>query len=596
MPPLTAILRNLLAASLTATLTATLASATPAADVQSRAAPEPATEPVRGATGAALPSLVRSERQMIVTANPHATQAGIAVLRRGGSAADAAVAALLVLNVVEPQSSGLGGGAFALVHGPAGLTSWDARETAPAAAGPELFLEDGAPLAWIEASESGRAIGVPGLARLLEALHRRHGRLSWADLVAPAITLAEEGFPVSPRLAGLVDQLADRLARTEAGARFLPNGRPIAAGTRFVQPELAKTLTRLAVEGADALYDGPVADEILAAVARGPRPGALSATDLAGYEVVERAPVCTVYRAIWRICSMGPPSSGATTVGQILGILGRFKPTDFHRSDPHLWHLFAESSRLAYADRAAYLGDPDTVAVPVTGLLDPDYLAARARLIHGFTASAGPAEAGTPPGAAPRAPQASDTSPGTTHLSVIDAQGLAISLTASIETAFGSGRMAAGLLLNNQLTDFALAPRGPDGGLKANAAGPSKRPRSSMAPTIVYRMGSETPVLLLGSPGGSRIPEYVAGALVGLLDLGLDPAEAAALFHVSHRNRAALVVERDRTPEDLAQALARFGHRVEDAQMASGLAIIRIGPEGIAAAADPRREGTAAGD
>ncbi len=555
---------------------------------QTRADPE-------AATGRAERPLARAERQMVVTANPHATEAGLAALRAGGSAADAAVAALLVLNVVEPQSSGLGGGAFALVHGPDGLTSWDARETAPAAAGPDLFLAGGAPLGWLEASETGRAVGVPALAALLETLHARHGRLPWAELAAPAIRLAADGFTVSPRLAGLTEAAAERLARTEAGAVFRPGGEPLRAGERLRQPELAATLRAVAERGAAALRDGPVAEAILAAVARAPGPGAMTAADLAAYEVVERAPVCVTYRVVWRVCGMGPPSSGATTVGQILGLLDRFAPAAA-ADEARAWHLFAEASRLAYADRAAYLGDPDAVDVPVAGLLDRGYLDARAALIDPGRAAGGAADAGTPPGApAEFAPDGNETSPGTTHVSIADADGLAISLTASIETAFGSGRMAAGMLLNNQLTDFAFAPT--DGGRPvANAPGPRKRPRSSMAPTIVYRAGLDGPVLLLGSPGGSRIPEYVAGALIGLIDLGLDPARAAALFHVSHRNREAVVLEAGAAPEGLAAALRALGHRVEEAEMTSGLAIVRITPQGLEGGADPRREGVAAGD
>lgn len=554
----------------------------------SRADPE-------AATGRAAKPLVTAERQMIVTANPLASAAGLEMLRAGGSAADAAVAALLVLNVVEPQSSGLGGGAFALVHGPEGLTSWDARETAPAAAGPDLFLEDGAPIPWWDATESGHAVGVPGLARLLGELHARHGRLPWADLAAPAIRLAEDGFAVSPRLAGLISRGQERLARTEAGAVFLPGGAALAEGDLLRQPELAATLRALAEGGADALYTGPVAEAIVAAAARAPRPGALSLSDLAGYRVIERAPVCLDYRSRHRICGMGPPSSGATTVGQILGLLARFKPTDFAAEGAHLWHLFAEASKLTYADRAAYLGDPDAVEVPVAGLLDPAYLTARAALIHGFKASEGKAEAGRPPGAPEPSGGTSKTSPGTTHLSVIDADGLAISLTASIETAFGSGRMAGGMLLNNQLTDFAFTPAAEDGRPLANAAGPGKRPRSSMAPTVVYGAGETAPAILIGSPGGSRIPEYVAGALIGMLDLGMDPSEAAALFHVSQRNRDALVLE-EGAPEALAAALAGLGHAVTRAEMTSGLHIIRITPEGLEGGADPRREGAALGD
>lgn len=572
----------------TATAAATEPSAAAANALASTTAAATATA-TTGATGAT------AVRQMIVAAHPLAAEAGRAMLRAGGSAADAAIAALLVLNVVEPQSAGLGGGGFALVHGPDGLVAWDARETAPAAATAALFLEDGRPLPWIEASESGRAVGVPSLAALMETLHARHGRLPRAMLAIPAEGLAAAGFPVSPRLSAAIAANAERLARTEAGAVFLPGGRVPAPGEIVRQPALAASLAAFARDGAAAFRDGPVAAAILAAVARPPRPGAMAAADLAGYRVVARAPVCHPYRA-WRVCGMGPPSSGATTVGQILGLLDRFAPDGFAADDPRLWHLFAEASRLAYADRAVFLADPDFVAVPVRGLLDRAYLAERAALIDPDRASPDRAEAGTPPERAGRsAPAPEGRSAGTTHLSVIDADGLAISLTASIETAFGSGRMAAGILLNNQLTDFAFLPVGEDGRAIANAPAGGKRPRSSMAPTMAWLGDEAAPRLLLGSPGGARIPDYVAGALVGLIDLGLDPAAAAALFRLSQRNSGAVALESG-APAAVAAGLAARGHSVTEAELVSGLAIIRIDPGGIAGGADPRREGRALGD
>jgi gamma-glutamyltranspeptidase/glutathione hydrolase len=507
------------------------------------------------------------------------------------------VAALLVLNVVEPQSSGIGGGAFALVHGPRGLASWDARETAPAAATPELFLSDGEPMRWIDAVPTGRSVGTPGLVRLLDALHARHGRLPWPRLVAPAYRLAREGFPVSPRLAGLTARFRDWLAGTDAAEVFLPGGAPLRAGERLVQPELAATLADLALLGPEAFYagDGRIARAIADAVARPPMPGALTAADIAAYRAVERAPVCLPWRG-HRVCGMGPPSSGATTVAQILGLTARAAPEK--GPGPDLWHVFAEASRLAYADRAVYLGDPDAVDVPVAGLLDPNYLNGRAALIDPGHAAPGRADAGQPPGAdRGAAPGRARTSPGTTHLSIIDSDGLAISLTASIESAFGSRRMAAGFLLNNQLTDFAFDPAGPDGRPRANAPGPGKRPRSSMSPTIAYRADEDHPALLLGSPGGSRIPEYVAGALIRMVRLGRDPAAAAAGFHVSQRNKGAVTLEEGAAPAALAEALAARGHETKRSAMTSGLHIIRIRPDGtLEGGADPRREGVAAGD
>ncbi len=553
------------------------------------------------ATGLAPKPLVTAERQMIVAAHPAASEAGLEMLRRGGSAADAAIAALLVLNVVEPQSSGIGGGAFALVHSADGLTAWDARETAPAGARPDMFLgPDGEPLPFLEAVASGRSVGVPGLPRFLEALHARHGRLAWAELFAPAIRLAREGFPVSPRLAASVARYRDRLSASQAAGLFLPGGEPVAAGETLRNPALAETFGRLTKAGAGALYAGPMAEAIVEAVRAGPRPGTLAAADLAAYAAKERPAVCLDYRTRFRVCGMGPPSSGATTVGQILGLLGAFPLDGPGLANPRLWHLFAEASRLAYADRARYLADPDYVRVPVRGLMDPGYLAERAGLIDPERAAQGPAEAGDPPWREGRltAPQPAADSPGTTHLSVIDADGLAISVTASIETAFGSGRVAGGFLLNNQLTDFSFRPTAADGTPVANAPQPGKRPRSSMAPTIAYRLAApERPYILAGSPGGSRIPEYVAGALVAMLDLGAGPAEAAALFHVSDRNGAELVLEENAAPPALIEALAALGHEVTTAAMTSGLHIIRAPAAGaLEGGADPRREGLALGD
>lgn len=547
-------------------------------------------------SGRGAATLVTGRNQMIVTAHPLATAAGRDALRRGGSAVDAAIAALMVLGVVEPQSSGLGGGGFALVQSDEGLTSYDAREAAPASASPDMFTEWGLPMPFLTAVASGRSVGVPGLPRLLETLHRRHGRLSWATLFGPAIRLAEDGFAISPRLAASSAAFRARLASGEAGAVFLgPEGAPLVAGATLRQPALAATLRAVAARGADAVMTGPVAEAIVASVARDPRPGGLSLADLAAYRVIERRPVCFAYRAVWRICSMGPPSSGATTLGQMLGLHARALPPG--ADDTTDWHIRAEASRLAYADRARYLADPDQVAVPVAGLLDPGYLDTRAALIAPAAASQGRAEPGVPPGAASGAADPAPGAPGTTHLNVVDAKGLAVSLTASIETAFGSGRMAAGLLLNNQLTDFAFSPRNASGRAVVNAAAPGKRPRSSMAPTIVYAASDPgLPVALLGSPGGGQIPEYLFDALIGLLDQGMDPAQAVAAPHFSQRNSGTLTLEQDQHPAERARALAAMGHAVAAEPMTSGLAILQRTATGWRGAADPRREGTAWGD
>jgi gamma-glutamyltranspeptidase/glutathione hydrolase len=560
---------------------------TPAA-AQTQADPE-------AATGLNSKPLVTGQSHMIVAANPLATQAGFDVLQAGGSAADAVIAALLVLNVVEPQSSGIGGGAFAVVHSDQGVTSWDARETAPAGAAPDMFMEDGDTLPFWDAVRSGHSIGVPGLVKLLGALHERHGKLPWADLVEPAYRLASDGFPVSPRLAGLLERYRDRLQGTDVAKIFVPDGQPLAEGALLKQPALAVTLRNLQRFGAESFYTSYNAGLVQTSVGQEPRPGALMVDDMMAYEVKERPAVCHPFRQ-FKVCGMGPPSSGATTIGQMLMLLDRFKPDELTLDGPRLWHLFAEASKLAYADRARYLADADFVKVPVKGLLDPVYMGTRAGLIHGFEASAGKAEAGEPPWKEGRlyAPDTQEDLPGTTHLSVIDSDGLAISLTASIETAFGSGRMAGGYILNNQLTDFSVRPAAEDGTPIANAVAPGKRPRSSMAPTIVYL--DDKPVVLAGSPGGSRIPEYVAQSLIGMLMFDLDPARAAALPHVSQRNRDSVAVEPG-TPEAVVSGLTERGHVVEEKEMTSGLHLIVIQEEGsLLGGADPRREGTAMGD
>ena len=554
---------------------------------QTRADPE-------AATGFAAKPLVTAQQHMIVTANPLAAQAGDRIMAAGGSAADAASAALLVLNVVEPQSSGIGGGAFALVHSTGGLTTWDARETAPAGAAPDMFMENGETLPFLAAVASGRSIGVPGLVRLMEALHDNHGKLPWADLFQPAIRLARDGFQVSPRLARLLARYAERLTGTDAAAVFLPGGKPLAAGTLLKQPQLAETFDLIAAKGASAFYTGLLAERIVAAARRVPRPGALSLDDLAACRVIERPAVCHPFRS-YRICGMGPPSSGATTTGQILMLLDRFGLDKLTLEDPQLWHLFASASRLAYADRARYLADSDFVKVPIERLLDSAYMDSRARLIRPFEAAKGKATAGDPPRGdrGLPVPDVGEDPPSTTHVSVIDKEGLAISLTASVETAFGSGRIAGGFVLNNQLTDFSFRPADANGVLIANAPAPGKRPRSSMAPTIAYLDGK--PIVLAGSPGGARIPEYVAQSLIAMLAFGADPAAAAALSHVSQRNRGTVALEPG-MPIAIVEGLEALGHKIEETEMTSGLHIIRISPDGtLEGGADPRREGVAIG-
>ncbi|HEX7156504.1 MAG TPA: gamma-glutamyltransferase, partial [Burkholderiaceae bacterium] len=534
------------------------------------------------------------------------------ILRAGGSAVDAAIAMQMVLGLVEPQSSGIGGGAFLLHWDGRRVQAYDGRETAPAGADENLFIgADRRPLAFYDAAVGGRSVGTPGVLRLLEAVHREHGRLAWADLFEPAIRLAEEGVPVSPRLHSLL--AAEPHLKSDAAARrtfYDADGAPKAAGTRLRNPELAATLRAIARGGADAFYRGPIARDIVAAVQGHARnPGRLSVDDLAGYRAPERAPVCTDYKR-WRVCGMPPPSSGGVAIAQILGMLrvrniSVVPPLDVDGAlepQPDAVHLLSEVERLAFADRALYLADPDFVPVPVDGLLDPGYLEARAQLIT--DRSMGRAAAGSPPGATVAlSPDLSPLRVSTSHLSVVDAQGDAVAMTTTIEDAFGARVMVDGFLLNNQLTDFSFAPRPlaadgtvePDGPPVANRVQPGKRPRSSMAPTLVFDRDSGELVATLGSPGGSQIILYVAKTLVALLDWGLDIQQAIGLPNFGSRN-GPTELEQERTTSQLVEELKARGHEVVVVPMTSGLqGIVRSGRQ-WSGGADPRREGVALGD
>ena len=471
------------------------------------------------ASGWSAKQAVSARHEMVAAANPLAAEAGLEILHAGGSALDAAIAVQAVLGLVEPQSSGLGGGAFMLYWSGAErrVRSYDGRETAPRAARPDRFLDaDGQPLQFYDAVTSGKSVGVPGVLRMLELAHRRHGRLPWGRLFAPAIRLAESGFSVSPRLHRLLER--DRFLRDDANARalyYLADGRALAVGARLVDRAYAVTLRSIAARGADALYSGPIAEDIVRAVrARG---GDLTPGDLEGYMALEREPVCGAYRRL-RICGMGPPSAGAVTLLELLGVLER---TAFNRAPPLsalAVHLFSEASRLAYADRARYIADPAFARVPVQGLLDPAYLAQRARLIG--ERSMGAAQPGQP-ALAPLAADVPDTEhEGTSHVSIVDRDGDALAMTTTIENAFGSRIMVRGFLLNNELTDFSFQPQA-RGLPAANRVEAGKRPRSTMAPTLVFdRHGALR--MLLGSPGGPAIVDYVAKTLVAALDWGYD--------------------------------------------------------------------------
>ncbi len=542
------------------------------------------------------PAIARHD--MVVAANPLAAAAGRDMLRAGGSAIDAAIATQLVLNLVEPQSSGIGGGAFVLYWSNAAqrVESFDGRETAPAAARPDRFLEpDGKPIPFMTAVIGGKSVGVPGTLRVLALAHAKHGRLPWATLFEPAIHLAEGGFAISPRLHDMLAAESHLAATEPARSYFYDNdGKPKPVGTRLRNPELARVLRGIAKEGPDFFYKGKVARDIVATVSQAPgNPGDISEADLATYEAKERPPVCGAYRR-YRICGMGPPSSGGIAVLQILDLLQRF---DLRRMKPMSaegFHLFAEASRLAYADRDRYLADSDVIPVPVQGLIDPTYLAQRSRLID-IRRDMGRALPGTP---SPRhallwGDNDGHALPSTSHLSIVDRWGDAVSMTTTIENEFGSRLMVDGFLLNNELTDFSFRPE-VDGAPVANRVEPGKRPRSSMAPTFVFGPDGKL-LLVVGSPGGSEIINYVAETLIAVLDWGYDIQSAVSLLHVSNRN-GTTDIEAAPGAETLADALRARGHTVMLREFVSGLHGIERTRRGLEGGADPRREGVALGD
>ncbi len=581
----------LLAGWLSLTAAAGPAFAQQAADVQ---APEPAIslQPESGQP-------VTAKRHMVVAANPHAARAGLAILEKGGSAADALVAVQAMLGLVEPQSSGLGGGGFLVWYDAATgqLTTIDGRETAPAAATPELFLdESGKPLPFLEAVAGGRSVGVPGIVRLMQMIHDRAGELPWASLFEEAIDLAEEGFEISPRLSGMVAADRERLA-AELGTRnyfFDPEGNPLPAGTVRRNHDYAETLRSIAQAGPDQFYSGAIADAIVDAVALHPdNPGGLSLEDLAAYEAIERPAVCVNYRE-HDVCGMGPPSSGAIAIGQILGMVEEFDLAGLGPEDPVAWRIIGDATRLAFADRGRYVADADFVEMP-EGLLDPAYLARRAQLLRRDTALPEDAViAGDPVWKRTelRLPGQELERESTSHFVIVDEAGNIASVTTSIENAFGSLQMAAGFLLNNQLTDFSFLP-GEDGALVANRVEPGKRPRSSMSPTIILKDGK--PVFALGSPGGSNIIPYVARTIIALIDWKMDPQQAVSLPHLTNRF-GRYDLEKGTAAEALAADLEALGYAVAITDLNSGLHLVALGEDGLAGGVDPRREGLAIGD
>ena len=539
-----------------------------------------------------------AKHHLVAAANPYAAKAALDMLRQGGSSVDAAIAAQMVLTLVEPESSGLGGGAFMLLWDPATykITSLDGRETAPASATPGMFLDaNGNPRAHFDAIPGGLSVGVPGVLAMLELAHKKYGKLPWATLFGPAIALADKGVPVSEKLARELRAFPKIAAMPDVKRTFTkPDGTLLKEGDVLKNPALAAALRAIAKGGAKAFYTGPIARDIVDKVQHAPvNPGGMTLADLAHYRAKERAPVCARYRGE-RICSMGPPSSGGISVLQILGMLERFPSKDLTPNSLGEIHLFSQASRLAFADRAMYLGDSAFVRVPVRGLLDRSYLSARASLIDPAR-DMGQAEPGKPPSIrADFAPQKSPELHGTSHLSIVDDKGQVVSMTTTVEFVFGSEMMVDGFFLNNELTDFSFVPM--QGGKPvANAPAPGKRPMSAMAPTIAFDRHGRF-AMALGSPGGPAIIPYVAETLVAMIDGRLSPRDAAALPHHVNMN-GPLFLENDISLDALAPALAKMGYDVRRGrEEMSGLHIIKRVKDGYIGAADPRRDGVAIGD
>jgi len=541
---------------------------------------------------------VKSKNWMVSVANPYAAKAAAEILSDGGNAIDAAIATQLVLGLVEPQSSGLGGGAF-LVYFDAmskTLTTLDGRETAPQAATPKLFQDKkGQPLKFFDAVIGGLSVGVPGTPALLAKMAKKWGSKPWESLFQSAITLSDKGFIVSPRLEGLLTRAQSSLSRQpDAAAYFYPKGKPLLAGTRLKNPQLAQTLRILANQGTKPFYTGEIADQIIKTVTGyTPNPGVMAKTDLASYKIIQRDPVCVLYRQ-YNVCGMGPPSSGALTVGQILGLL---EPHELYKKSPtsiEAWRLIGDATRLAFADRGRYMADIDFVKMPLKGLIKPSYLKSRSKLL------AGPgrllkATVGEPEWEDAALHYANDNAlelPSTSHFSIVDAMGNVVSMTTTIENGFGSRLIVGGFLLNNELTDFSFLDQ-KDGKPIANRLQPGKRPRSSMSPTIVMKQGK--PVLAIGSTGGSRIIPYVAKTLIAYLDWGMNIQQAIASPHLINRF-GTYDIEAGTPAEAFEPALSAMGYKTKIQNLNSGLHAIAITPNGLEGGADPRREGIVLGE
>ena len=539
-----------------------------------------------------------SRQEMVVAAHPLAVEAGAEILKDGGSAVDAMVAVQMVLNLVEPQSSGIGGGAFLLHHDAETqqVVAIDGREVAPALATEHLFLDDsGKARSWPDVVPGGLSVGVPGTLALMKHAHAKFGRLPWGELFDHAIQHAETGFPVSPRLAGSLHSYGGQRLKQfdEARRYFFPDGKPLAAGEILKNPAFADTLRHIRSQGLRSFYGGQIGEDIVRTVQSSAiNSGLLSLDDLGAYRVIERPPICTTYRD-HQICGMGPPSSGGIAVAQMLGMLETFNLPMLGMDHPLTWHLFVEAGKLAYADRNMYVADGDFVSVPVDGLLSKSYLASRAQMIDLNEGLQTPVDAGIPEGLSSQwYPDNRDGLPGTSHVSIHDQYGNAVSLTTTIESGFGSGLFVRGFLLNNELTDFSFTPFA-DGKQVANRVQAQKRPRSSMAPVIIYGPEGELR-FILGSPGGSRIINYVAQTIIGLIDFDLSPQDAVDLGKISSRN-GTVDLEKNTAMAGLKSYLEAKGNRVKLRDLNSGLHIIAVNQGQLIGAADPRREGIGLG-
>ena len=548
------------------------------------------------ATAADLP-----RKHVIVASHKLATDAGLEMLRKGGSVIDAAVAAQAVMGLVEPQSSGIGGGTFLVMWNAKTkrVETYDGRETAPASATPDMFMKDGKPMSYPEAVLGGRSVGIPGTIAVLALAHQEHGRLPWNTLFDPAIKLAEEGFPVGPRLAMLIERDQGIPLVPATAAYFRPNGKAPQVGEIIKNPDYAATLRDIATKGADGFYKGRIADAIVNAVSTAQHSAVkFTLEDLSGYKPKKRPPVCGTYRT-YKLCTMGPPSS-ALTMLQALKMMERFNVAKLDPASVQPIHLMTEALRVAYADRGAYIADPDFIRVPTQGLLGPKYLTSRSLMLSlEKVVDRTTIKPGRPVGATLILNQLANPDrarPGTAHISLIDDRGNALAMTTTVEGPFGSRLMAGGFILNNQLTDFTFEPT-TDGRRTANAPQAGKRPMSSMTPTIILDNKGRL-FAVVGSPGGGRIIPYVTKAVMGLIDWNLSMADAVALPNTTGR-AATTEVEQNRTPDTIVEGLRALGHDVKVTDYGigpSGLNSIRVTKDGFDAAADPRREGTVGGD